>query len=270
MFNILYNKMSSDVPLDNDDWKEYTAHKNQLRKHTISLANIIIMTVSNCGNAPLYSAFWPKLVIVDKATQAPKPDMWNILGHYPNISLVMVGDEAQLSSAVLSDKKTNGFWRPLRLSFFQQLKVLGQPSVLLNEQYRMVESIGTMVSKLFYSNLLSNALLTAIQSRPRLQRIIQYLSAVSLAKTPVILLAVSGTKMQDANQSRFNPDNASVAMNLGINIVSRGVIKPRDLLIMTSYCAQFRLHWQLIQALARVEPWMIDIQVRTVDYMQGC
>ena len=195
MFNILYNKMLSNVSLDNDDCKEYTAHKNRLREHTISLADVIITTVFNCGNAPLYSAFWPKLVIVDKATQAPKPDMWNILGHYPNISLVMVGDEAQLSSAVLSDKKTNGFWRPLRLSFFQQLKVLGQLSVLLNEQYRMVENIETMVSKLFYSNLFSNAPSTAIQSCPRLQRIIQYFSAVYLVKTPVILLAVSGTKM---------------------------------------------------------------------------
>ena len=242
MFNILYNKMLSNVPLDNDDWREYTAHKNRLREHTISLADMIITTMSNCEDAPLYSAFWPKLVIVDKATQAPKPDMWNILGHYPNISLVMVGDEAQLSSAVLSDKKTNGFWRPLRLSFFQQLKVLGQPSVLFDEQYRMVESIETMVSKFFYSNLLSNAPSTAIQSRPRLQRIIQYLSAVYSAQTPVILLAVSGTEMQDANWSRFNPDNALAAMNLGIDMVSRGVIKPRDHLIMTLYCAQFRLY----------------------------
>ena len=246
MFNILYNKMSSNVLLDDNDWREYTTHKNQLQEHTISLVNVIITTVSNCRDAPLYSSFWPKLVIVNEATRATKPDMWNVLGHYPNISLVMVGDKAQLSPAVLSDKKTNSFWRPLRLLFFQRLKVLGQPSVLLNEQYRMVESIGTIVSKLFYSNLLSNAPSIAIQSRPRLQRIIQYLSAVYLAKTPVILLAVSGTKMQDANWSRFNSNNASAAMNLSINMVSRGMIRPRDLLIMTLYCAQFRLYRQSI------------------------
>ena len=126
-----------------------------------------------------------------------------------------------------------------------------------------------MVSKFFYSNLLSNAPSTAIQSRPRLQRIIQYLFTVYSAKSPVILLAVSGTKMQDANRSRFNLDNASAAMNLGIDMISRGVIKPRDLLIITSYCAQFRLYWQSIQALARVKPRMMNIQVRTVDSMQG-
>ena len=103
--------MLSDVPLDDDDRKEYTMLKNRLREHTISLTDVIITTVSNCGDALLYSSFRPKLVIVDKATRATKPDMWNVLGYYPNISLIMVSDEAQLSSAVLSNKKTNRFWR---------------------------------------------------------------------------------------------------------------------------------------------------------------
>ena len=195
--------------------------------------------------------------------------MWNILGNYPDISLVMVGDEAQLYPILLSDEKINVFRRPLRLSLFQRLKVLGQPSVLLNQQFRMVDSIETMVSKLFYSNLLSNTPSTAIQFRPRSLGITDYLTSVYSAKSPVILLAVSGTKIQDANKFRFDPEKTSVALNLGLDMVSRGVIKPRDLLIMTSYRAQFRLYWQLIRRLAKVEPRMIDIQRRTVDSMQG-
>ena len=58
-------------------------------------------------------------------------------------------------------------------------------------------------------------------------------------------------------------------MNLAIDMVNRWIIKPRDLLIMTAYCAQFGLYWQSIRALARVKPRMMDIQVRTVNSMQG-
>ena len=67
--------------------------------------------------------------------------MWNLLGNYPKTSLVMISDEAQLHPVVLGDAKTNGFVKPLQMPLFLRLKLLGQASVLLNEQYRMVAVI---------------------------------------------------------------------------------------------------------------------------------
>lgn len=90
--------------------------------------------VFNFEDALLYSIFRPQLVILNKATKAIKPNMYNILGNYLQISLVMVGNKAQLSPVALSDSKTNSFSSLLQM-LFQQLKLLSQPSVLLNKQY---------------------------------------------------------------------------------------------------------------------------------------
>ena len=57
MFRVLFEKMQSNVPLDKDDIIAYTTHRNRLLEHTFSLANMVVTTVSNSGDAPLYSAF---------------------------------------------------------------------------------------------------------------------------------------------------------------------------------------------------------------------
>ena len=133
MFKVLFKKMQSDVSLDKDNIVAYTTHQNRLQEHTLSLANVVVTTVSNSKDALLYSAFYHQLVIVDKATKATELNMWNILGNYPKILLVMVGIEAQLFPVVISNKSNNSFWRPLRLLLFQWLKMLGQPLILLNK-----------------------------------------------------------------------------------------------------------------------------------------
>ena len=75
MFRVLFEKMQNNIPLDKNDIITYTIHQNRLRKHTLSLANVVVTTVSNSGEAPLYSVFHPQLVIIDKVTKATKPDM---------------------------------------------------------------------------------------------------------------------------------------------------------------------------------------------------
>lgn len=74
--------------------------------------------------------------------------MWNILGNYNlrHASFVMIGDEAQLQPIVLSTLDENSLGKPLRLSYFHRMKLLGHPSAIYNTQYRMVEPIGRMIS----------------------------------------------------------------------------------------------------------------------------
>ena len=182
----------------------------------------------------------------------------------------MIGNEAQLFPVVISDEHNNGFWRPLRLSLFQRLKMLGQPLILLNKQYRMVSQIGSMVSSLFYAGKLVSGPGTAIGVRPGLRQIAGYFRSVYDIDSPLMLLEVSGTVSSNASKSRSNSQNASAALNLGINMINKGKIQPQDLLIITSYRAQYRLYRQLIQSLARSNTRLMGIKVRTVDSMQGC
>ena len=182
----------------------------------------------------------------------------------------MVGDEAQLFPMVISNENNNSFWRLLRLSLFQWLKMLGQPSILLNKQYRMVSKIELMVLTLFYSCKLVNGSGTAIENRPCLQRIAAYFRSVYDINSPLMLLEVSSTTQQDGSKSRFNTKNASVALNLGVNMINKRKIQAQDLLIMTLYRAQYRLYRQSIQSLARSDAWLMGVKVKTVDSMQGC
>lgn len=69
----------------------------------------------------------------------------------------MVGDKTQLPLVVLSDSKINNFSSLLQM-LFQWLKLLGQPLVLHNRQYQMVDAIGSIVLMLFYSSQLANGL----------------------------------------------------------------------------------------------------------------
>ena len=164
MFRVLFKKMQNNVSLDKDNIITYTTHQNRLREHTLSFGNVVVTTVSNFGDIPLYSAFHFQLVIVDEATKATEPNMLNIFGNYPKIPLVMVGNKAQLFPVVISNQSNNSFWRPLRLLFFQRLKILGQPLILLNKQYRMVSKIRSMVSTFFYSCKLVNRSETTIEN----------------------------------------------------------------------------------------------------------
>ena len=100
----------------------------------------------------------------------------------------MVGDNAQLPSVILGDDNVNGFVRPLQILLFQRLRLLSQPMVLLSEQYRMVNKIGTMLSILFYSSQLTNALVTAVEHRPISQQIIQYFKATYQVNSLLLLL----------------------------------------------------------------------------------
>lgn len=52
---------------DKEEQNEYSMRCKQLRKYTISVADVIIITVSNIKDTVIYSVFKPHLIVVDKA-----------------------------------------------------------------------------------------------------------------------------------------------------------------------------------------------------------
>ena len=52
---------------DKEEQNEYSMRRKQLRKYTISVADVIIITVSNIRDTAIYSVFKPHFIVVDKA-----------------------------------------------------------------------------------------------------------------------------------------------------------------------------------------------------------
>ncbi len=92
----------------NDDMNKknrivYEDVRKQLRKHTLQLAQIVIITISNANDYSFYSDFESNIIIVNEIIKFLKVDIWNILNNYAKKFLLLIDDDAQLHSIILSD-----------------------------------------------------------------------------------------------------------------------------------------------------------------------
>lgn len=122
---------------------------HNLRAHTLSLADVVVTTVSNSGDAALLGFYNPHLIVVDEANRVTELDMCNILGNYDPATLLLIGDEKQLPPVVQSKREENGVGNLLHLSLFRRLVILDHTCVLLRVQYRMVDVISDMIFSRF-------------------------------------------------------------------------------------------------------------------------
>ena len=269
VFAAYFNRVAAEEVLDNRDQKAYGEARRVLREHTLSLANVVVTTLSNTGDASIYTSFIPQLIVMDEATRAVELDVWNILGNYPKTNTVMIGDENQLLPVVQSTVDNNGFGRQLRLSLFQRLKRLGHPSVQFDIQYRMVAPIATMVSKWFYSGQLHNGEGIELSARPLSQTLMEYFRQHFKVNSLMMSFKIRGSAQRDATKSLYNRINVSEVLNLFIPMITNGIIQAQDLTILTFYQAQRRLYQRALRSLVFSNPRMAGIRVRTVDSMQG-
>ena len=96
--------------------------------------------------------------------------------------------------------------------------------VFLNKQYQMVDTLGTMVLIFFYSSQLTNSPETAVEHYSISQQIIQYFKTIYQVNSPLFLLQVLGETKRDANKSCYNISNVSAVLNLGLDMIAKGVI----------------------------------------------
>lgn len=100
---------------DNKEKKKYKTCCKNLCDHIINLAKIIIITISNNGNAIMHTAYKLYLIMVNKANQVTKPDIWNIFRNHNPAALFMIGNKKQLSPIIISKRKQNLFVNMLHL-----------------------------------------------------------------------------------------------------------------------------------------------------------
>ena len=263
-----YYHLTETSQFDQGEMKAFNRVHQKLRKHTLEVADMVITTISIAGSANFHSAFNSKLIVVDETIRAIEPDIWNLLEHYVRVLLIMIGDAKQFRPTVVNTHQNKGFVKNLQVSYFERLKLPGHPSVMLTEQYRMVEPIGAMISTLFHEDKLMNGEGTAVADRQISSNLTNYFKRHYGIASPLMILSVRG-KLEHNNRSMYNRINASEGLNIVMNLIDSGTLEADDVTILTFYRAQRRLYLQSLENASSAKPKMRNIQVRTVDSMQG-
>ena len=81
--------------------------------------------------------------------------------------------------------------KSLKMSFFFQLKLLSQLSMLLNEQYCIISVIEIIIFKLFYANEMINDSKIDFVNHSLSQILIKYFDNIYKTKIPLLLLQIN-------------------------------------------------------------------------------
>jgi superfamily I DNA and/or RNA helicase len=147
----------------------------------------------------------------------------------------------------------------LRMSLFYRFKLLRQLSMLLNIQYRMIDVIESMISKLFYANQISNDEEIVVVNRLLSQAIINYFSKFYSISTSIMLLQVEEKTLKDSTHSLYNLINASTILNMIIKMIEQKIVQSCEVFIITFYRAQYRLYRQTLRNLFLRDSTMLDV-----------
>lgn len=211
-----------------------------------------------------------RLLSTSVAANAIEADSAILLGNYPIVPLILIGDEAQLR-LVIKSAGENGFAKQLAMSLSGRLRSLGQSSVLFRVQHRSYERIGDMISTLFYGGELSNTPTTLTAARPVANDLARYFNRTFGVNSSIVLLKRRGTQQTDSTMSRYNIDNAHAVMNIATDLIDQNVLPARDVLIITPYQAQLKIYDRCLRNLSMrpATAHLAEIRTSTVDNIQG-
>lgn len=223
----------------------FRAATKRLRIDVIAKAAVVVTTLPNAASHWLYDNFHPAAVFCDEAARATEPNAWLVLGHYGDVPIVFIGDNAQLVPVILSPPKTNGFAQQLLHGLFPRLKALGHPSAILPEQHRTVPQLSELTSQLFYGGILINSPGTEMTARPMARAVTKFItSEYQVSNTCGILLKFKGTTRKDRTKSLFNENSAIVILDLVEKLLVNDIAKPFEIAVL-AYCPSPGLVWSV-------------------------
>ena len=221
-------------------------------KEILNCAKVVFSTVNSAGSFQLYP-FKPPVVIVDEATQLIEPELAIILANNSELRcLVLVGDDNQLPSTVISKHCQSKYFGE---SLFSHLFKRNYPYSLLNTQYRMHPDISLWPSNEFYDgNIINGANVTDSN----------YHINLNLPRFAIYDIKAQ-IETTDINKSKCNESEVRVIQQLVTLInqtkksgnITIGVISP--------YAGQICL----LEGLRYYNSNGIKIKVSTIDGFQG-
>ena len=146
----LIEKRENNCYLKKSDKIEYRKLMENIENNIINSCDIVLSTINNSADQRLDNYFFP-IVIIDEASQSLEPDTLLPLLHNAEMA-VLIGDDKQLGPTVISKECDIA---GLNISLFERLCYYYQDSnfiSLLNEQYRMPESLYRFSNQFFYNN----------------------------------------------------------------------------------------------------------------------
>lgn len=145
-----FEKFLDDINVDRQ------AQRGMRRSQILQSALVVVTTLSSSGSKTFINAVNDSknqefdAVVIDECCQASEPETLIPFKFNPT-TVTLVGDPEQLPVLTLSNKSSK---KVLENSMFQRLASLNFPLYLLQEQYRMHESIASFPSKHFYNSKL--------------------------------------------------------------------------------------------------------------------
>lgn len=157
------------------DWVNRLIGRRDIQQHFIKNSDIVAGTCTGFVSNIIISDMEFDYVIIDEAAKATFPEL--LISIIRAKKVIMVGDHKQLPPVLEEDiirKNKNQFdnnsfdIRTLYNSIFEKLfeHIPCENKQILTTQYRMHPIIGSMISKLFYDNEISNGIPSNLRSHP--------------------------------------------------------------------------------------------------------
>ena len=209
----------------------------------------------NEGDARSAPSF--RFVVLDEAAQTTEPALVCALAAARTEQLVLVGDTRQLPPTITCVSLID----TLGVSPMARLEQCGVGEITLQIQYRMVPALLKHPSKYFYNGLVSCAPENLLKEDP-LPAGFRWPSPEPLA---FVQVGDGESEVAHTFGGRSNPVEASLVIQLVLNLVDSGDVQANKLAIISPYAKQV----QLIRSELATRRNTQGVRVGTVDSFQG-
>jgi senataxin len=234
-----------------------------LESHVLNSVHMVMTTLGTAGNRTLETAEKFEVIVVDEAAQSVEPSVLSAL-RLGSRHAVLVGDPQQLPATIFNVTGRNSKYDR---SLFQRLEEAGQPTYMLNEQYRMHPKISHFPRHIFYKGALLDGpnVSQPDYGNPMRDIICRAVPAFS----PMVILDLDSTE-ERGGTSLSNLSEAKLAVYLYSQLkeISRGLSTSSKVAVITPYADQSRLLWRCFSD--HLGPTLENfVEIGTVDGFQG-
>lgn len=252
------------------DWISRIVGRTDIQQHYIKNAEIVAGTCTGVVSNPVIKDMTFDYVIIDEAAKATFPEL--LISIIRAKKVIMVGDHKQLPPILDDDliKKSNQTFiesnldsRTLYDSIFMKLfnHLPNENKQILNTQYRMHPTIGTMISQLFYENHISNG----VPLKERMHKIEPY---KDLSIVWIDTANVSGKNEEQVSRTYMNLLEANIVKEQLKLLDNNSSNCNYDVGVITNYSGQKNLIRNEIQQV-HYNNITGKVAVNSVDAFQG-
>ncbi|WP_353662068.1 IGHMBP2 family helicase [Hydrogenimonas sp. SS33] len=227
-------------------------------REILEKADVVLSTNGMIGSEAMEGMRFD-VAVVDEGSQQMEPSTLMALTRVPKA--VLAGDHRQLPPTVVSNLDL------LKRSLFERLMERNLPSVMLDLQYRMNETVMDFPNRLMYEGRLQ-AHPSVAGRRLRLEKMPREEPEAAMAapESPVVFADTSGLdaheRLPERSTSYENPTEAAWVVKVAETLVRCGVAE-EDIGIITPYLSQVKLIRRLLEAKG------LACETKSVDGFQG-